>query len=95
MENIGKVWFEEKRNEGREGEEDYFSRCEDGNVQTFAERETKVMDWDKRDEEIKKWNIETEHVDNLIFVRLNRDFNNILNVEEKWWDFSREGSRID
>lgn len=55
----------------------------------------KVMDWDKRDEEIKKWNIETEHVDNLIFVRLNRDFNNILNVEEKWWDFSREGSRID
>lgn len=43
----------------------------------------KVMDWDKRDEEIKKWNIETEHVDNLIFVRLNRDFNNILNVEEK------------
>lgn len=50
MENIGKVWFEEKRNEGREGEEDYFSRCEDGNVQTFAERETKVMDWDKRDE---------------------------------------------
>lgn len=95
MENIGKVWFEEKRNEGREGEEDYFSRCEDGNVQTFVERETKVMDWDKRDEEIKKWNIEMEHVDNLIFVRLNRDFNNILNVEEKWWDFSREGSRID
>lgn len=95
MENIGKVWFEEKRNEEREGEEDYFSRCEDGNVQTFAERETKVMDWDKRGEEIKKWNIEMEHVDNLIFVRLNRDFNNILNVEEKWWDFSREGSRID
>lgn len=37
MENIGKVWFKEKGGE-RGGEEDYFSRCEDGNVQTLAEK---------------------------------------------------------
>lgn len=37
MENIGKVWFEEKGGE-RGGEEDYFSRCEDGNVQTLVEK---------------------------------------------------------
>lgn len=47
MENIGKVWFEEKGRE-RGGEEDYFSRCEDGNVQTLAGK-MKVMNWDKRD----------------------------------------------
>lgn len=38
MENIGKVWFKEKGRERGE-EEDYFSRCEDGNVhQTLAEK---------------------------------------------------------